>query len=465
MLKILIKHEIGQQLIGFKFRFSIIMVILMFAVTTISYISDYSSNINSQTQLAAKSDEMMSNIAEDSATKLAITKSNHRLFSRKSAFMASSSEDVMPNQISYNAFNVYGYSTATGKSNVLLLPLSSVNWQFIIIVFISFISIIFSYNLVSGEKEDKTLSLCFTNTLSRGTFLLAKYISANIIVLLLTLIGVITGLIILLLSSSLSFTSDIWIEVGLFSLLTMIFISCMVAIGLLSSVITYNSNISLLASLTVWLVFMVVIPNSAVQFSRQVFPIESANSVEQRRSSAHKEVEASFPPGKWSSNSSNPFLPNHKIRANMQMGFMESDKRIDDEWYNSQFQQYEQTRKLTWFSPFSIFEYGCEVLLDGGFTRFQKNWKGMQNYQVQFLQFFKELDAKDDKSPHWHNPVEGYSTTAKPVNFSEVPRYSERKTTITERFSKIGVSILVMISYTLLMLLFVMIRFNKYDLR
>ncbi|MBI9064223.1 MAG: hypothetical protein JEZ14_19720 [Marinilabiliaceae bacterium] len=85
------------------------------------------------------------------------------------------------------------------------------------------------------------------------------------------------------------------------------------------------------------------------------------------------ESSASFPDGKWSSRGNEPFYARHEIRANMRMAMMESDKKFNDAWYISQFAQFDKTRKLTWFSPFSIFEYGTEVMLDGGYTRFLKN--------------------------------------------------------------------------------------------
>ncbi|MDR3246173.1 MAG: hypothetical protein LBT50_07045, partial [Prevotellaceae bacterium] len=89
----------------------------------------------------------------------------------------------------------------------------------------------------------------------------------------------------------------------------------------------------------------------------------------------------------------------------------------------------------------------------------------LQNFKIQYLQWFKELDAKDEDSPHWYNPVEDYSTTKKPVAYEEIPQYTERITTIVERFSEIVKYLMVLLAYVGVMFFVTILRFEKYDAR
>ena len=199
--------------------------------------------------------------------------------------------------------------------------------------------------------------------------------------------------------------------------------------------------------------------------SDKLFPVVSSEVIAQNTKNSQKTIEASFPAGKWSSNSGKPFEPAHKIRANMQMEFMLNEKKIMDSWYNSQFSQYSNTGKMTLISPMFIFELGNESLLSGGFQRFKKNWNDLHVYQTQFLDWFKTFDAKDPKSPHWYNPYEDYSTSKSKIKIEEVPEYSERSLSFSQKMSESAFYIVLLLVYTTVIFLLSFILFIKYDVR
>ena len=120
------------------------------------------------------------------------------------------------------------------------------------------------------------------------------------------------------------------------------------------------------------------------------------------------------------------FYPRHELRARNQSNLMNSDKKYNDAYYLQQFRQFEQTRNFTLLSPIAQFDYMNEAFLGGGYLRFQKNWNDLHAFREQFLQWFKDVDAKDDGSPHWYNPYEDYSTSKKPVAVDQIPQYQEQ---------------------------------------
>ena len=132
-------------------------------------------------------------------------------------------------------------------------------------------------------------------------------------------------------------------------------------------------------------------------------------------------------------NSGNPFLPQHELRANLQMKRLQAEKGIRDAYYQAMFRQFERTRLVTALSPVSLFEYLTEAVAGGGYLRFRKAWDDMHVYQGQLLNFFKALDAADKDSPHWYNPNENVSTTRKPVAFEKVPQFEESPLTLADR--------------------------------
>jgi len=250
-----------------------------------------------------------------------------------------------------------------------------------------------------------------------------------------------------------------------FVFITAVFVASIAAFGLLSSVISYSTRVSLLIAITFWLVFIVIIPNTAIFWSNTLFSIEKNESVEERISLARNEINQNAPIGSWASSGNNPFLPQHELRANNQTNLLNSEKQIRDAYYQDRFRQFEQVRLLTLLSPVSIFEYISEAVIGGGYLRFQKVWKNLHTFQIQFLTFFKENDAQDPDSPHWYNPYEDLSTTRKPVNFEEVPIFEEKAISFGERFSFSSIYLLVIVLYTAMIFFLTFMLFVRYDVR
>ena len=149
----------------------------------------------------------------------------------------------------------------------------------------------------------------------------------------------------------------------------------------------------------------------------------------------------------------------------MQMDFMLGEKKIKDNWYNSQFSQFRNTCKLSLISPMFVFQMGDEYILNGGFQRFRKNWNDLHTYQAQFLNWFKAFDAKDQKSPHWFNPYEDYSTSKLKVNIDEVPVFTERTISFTNRLVNGGLYIALLLVYMTIMFFVSFLLLIRYDVR
>jgi len=300
---------------------------------------------------------------------------------------------------------------------------------------------------------------------SRGVMLTGKFLGTVIILTMFVVMGIVVSILILLFSGQTMITYATVAEIGGFLLLSFLLIACASAIGLLTSVLSYYANTSLLIGLMVWLILLFVIPHTTLLLSNKLFPVESSDVITQNTNNSRKIIEASFPEGKWHSEGNNPFTSDHQIRANMQMEFMLGEKKIRDDWYNSQFSQYVNASKMTLISPMFIFEMGNEQMLNGGFQRFKNNWDDLHTYQGQFLVWFKAFDAKDPKSPHWYNPYEDYSTSKSKINIDEVPVYSESIVPFAQRISQSGIYIALLLVYTAILFYISFVLFVRYDVR
>ena len=457
-------RELQNYLFSLRFHVSFVIVVLVFTAGSIAFISSYTETQanyakyrqNEQTALTEQANNI-TNVATQRRSFITSPQSN--------GIMADCKESYLPNEITYSAYNVFGFSVRHNTQNPLLSRAESLSWSFIVSMLLSFITLLFAFDAISGEKEDRTLALVFSNPVPRRTFLGSKLASIITIIGLMELTGIIISILVLTVSGKVNIDGSYLFETAGFIFISLLLITVFAVFGLFSSVVTRYSNISLLISLCFWLVVAVVIPNTSVFWAKKIFPIPAALQVEAAISEDRDDLEKNGAEGRWSSFGNNPFHPRHELRANHQTDIMNMEKRHRDAYYQQMFRQFENTRSLTVISPIAQFDYINEAFLGGGYLRFRKNWDDIRIFQSQFLQWFKDIDAKDSESPHWYNPNENLSTSRKPVEVDQIPQYREQIASFASR-------ILFVSPYLITMFLVIAVIFGgcfyyfvRYDMR
>ena len=464
MFKTIVGREIQAIIYSQVFQISFLLVTALFIVGTVSFVKSYNVRLEQYSMHKSEYMDELKDIAENNLTRFAVNRQHFVLNPRDTGFIEDCKEKYLPNTFIHSAYNVFGFEIGSAGVNPLLNKFQELNWSFIISLIVSFVVLLLTFDTISGEKETGTLSVTLSNSISRGVLLFGKYVSVIMSVMIMILIGVLISILILMISHLVIFSFDILTEILSFMTVSLLFVFLIAAIGILSSVIVKNSNVSLLISLVFWLVFIVIIPNSSVFWAKNVFSIEKSETVEKRISEAKDDINRNAPEGSWSSGS-DPFFPRHKLRAANQTNLMNAGRRIQNEYYSDMFRQFEMTRLLTMISPVCLYEFMCEGVVGGGYLRFQKVWKDLHTFQPMFLQFFKELDANDTDSPHWYNPYEDFSTTKKPVNFGEVPLFEEKVISLEKRFSFMLKYLILIVIYTALIFFASFVLFVRYDVR
>jgi ABC-type transport system involved in multi-copper enzyme maturation permease subunit len=329
---------------------------------------------------------------------------------------------------------------------------------------LSFITLLFAFDAISGEKEERTLALVFSNAVPRRIVLAGKLAGIITVVGCIQLIGIIISLLILTISGKVLIDGVYLMETVGFIILSLLLITIFAIFGLFSSVVTRYSNISLLISLCFWLIVAVVIPNTSVFWAKKLFPIPTAVQVEAAMNEEKDDINKNAPEGSWSS-SWDPFFPRHELRANNLTNLMNAEKRHKDAYYQQMFRQFENTRSFTVISPIAQFDYINEAFLGGGYLRFRKNWDDLRVFQAQFLQWFKDIDAKDSESPHWYNPDEALSTSKKPIEVDQIPRYQEQIAPFAQRIQFVTPFLIAMIVTIAILFSACFYFFVRYDVR
>jgi ABC-type transport system involved in multi-copper enzyme maturation permease subunit len=465
MIKTIIIKELQNNLYSLRFHISFLLCIVIFAVGTIAFLKNHDAKMQEYSKYQAEFKNQLKQTAESNAGRLAVNKRAFIWRPRENGFISDCKEKYFPNRFNYNAYNVFGFEVGRGGTNPFLNTFQELNWSFIASVILSFTVLLFTFDTISGEKETGALALTLSNSIPRATVLFGKYISAIITTMVMAIFGIVLSILIVLFSRKVDFTSAMLMETFVFLLLVFLFLCCTAAFGTLSSVIARKSNVSLLISLTFWLVFVVVIPNTAIFWANKIFSIEHVDTINEKINSARGDLNRNAPPGSWTLNPGTPFLPEHRLRADLQTKLMNAEMAIRNAYFQDMFRQLERTRLLTVISPVALFDYMNEAIVGGGYARFKKIWTDLHGYQTQFLIFFKTLDAADPNSPHWYNPLEDLSTTKKPIAFEQVPVFEEKPLSLAARFSFLRNYLVVMIFYIAAVFSLTFVLFLGYDVR
>ncbi|MCX6560287.1 MAG: ABC transporter permease [Candidatus Aminicenantes bacterium] len=132
---------------------------------------------------------------------------------------------------------------------------------FIVAILFSLAALVFSYDSVSGEREDGTLKLMLANGVPRAKILLGKIVGSTATLLIPFLISTIAGLFIVLLNPRVGWKGADFGALAVLLVGVLLYIGLFVTLGTLISARHRSSAASIMTSLFVWVLMVLVIPN------------------------------------------------------------------------------------------------------------------------------------------------------------------------------------------------------------
>ncbi|MDR2057142.1 MAG: ABC transporter permease subunit [Dysgonamonadaceae bacterium] len=175
---------------------------------------------------------------------------------------------------------VFSTDIVSLNENPLMSKFMSMDFAMAIAILLSLLGILFSYDMLSREKEQGTLKLALSHPVSRSTFFLGKIAG---IFLTLTPILVICFLVILLiiqLSPSVQFSSGDYGRIGALLLLSLIYFGFFVFLGGFISSRTKSSTASIILNLFIWCILLFLLPNTAAWFGKNISPTDDYRQVD-----------------------------------------------------------------------------------------------------------------------------------------------------------------------------------------
>ena len=155
----------------------------------------------------------------------------------------------------------------------------SIDFVGILMIIMSLLGLIFSYDICTREKENGTLKMQLSNSLSRAKILLGKVLGVFITLFPIIVFCYLLSTIIILFSTEIVFTANEWGRIILLFFASLIYLLVFIVFGLFISTRFKSSITSIVVCLFFWVFFVFIIPNLSVYLADSFVTVQSRDNL------------------------------------------------------------------------------------------------------------------------------------------------------------------------------------------
>ncbi len=282
MLITLIRRELLNNLMTFRFAAATFIMLLLVVANTFVLINDYERRLESHNDSINIHKRQLQETKTYSAGEVRVDRPPNPLSIFNVGYDKQLGNEVRVTHIYVPSLWDAGMH---GSSNPFMDMFASMDIIFIFEVILSLLALIFAYDAFAGEYESGTLRLVLTHPVRRGNILVAKYISAMLCLIVPLVMSLLLSLILLTISTSIFLNTDDFLRIGGIILTSIVYLSIFYLIGLLISAVTRRTSTALMLSMFVWGFLVLVYPNMILA----VIPQHEAP--QERKTSAYDKIE------------------------------------------------------------------------------------------------------------------------------------------------------------------------------
>jgi len=162
---------------------------------------------------------------------------------------------------------------------------------FVVKIILSLVLILFTYDLIVGEKERGTLKLILSNSVPYDKLILGKAIGSFISFVIPLLIPFLIGIIIILLFPGINLKQEDLIRTMLIFLSFILYLTVILFLSIFISVKSKKSSVCLLSLLFIWVLFIAVLPKLSVLIAHQIKEAPSIYAINSEKEAILHEIQ------------------------------------------------------------------------------------------------------------------------------------------------------------------------------
>jgi ABC-type transport system involved in multi-copper enzyme maturation permease subunit len=331
---------------------------------------------------------------------------------------------------------------------------------FVLTALVSLLSVLVVYDSVSGEKDRGTLRLVLSYQVPRSKLFLAKYLGPLFASTMCLLAGYLIGLVVLVAFTSFAFDTELLITFGTIFLLTVLYCSVSLLLGLAVSTFTHKPTNSLLVAIMIWILFVLVVPRLGVMAAENIVKTDSAETLNLKQEQIRKSLQ------EQQNNELKPIFgsPNYgELRQPIAERYQQETTRLvtelEDNYMRSRARQEQTALLFSSLSPVSHITSAVTEMTNTGYNAMLGLLKDVRLYQSTIASSVYSKGFRDQI------PNVGVKMVYAPVELDQVPRFVQSQASLSERISRSLTPILVLALFNVALFVLTYVKGINYDPR
>ena len=179
------------------------------------------------------------------------------------------------NSVKVSHVVVPGKATQHGSDNPYLVVFPRIDLALVFQIVISLLAFLFSYDAIAGERQNGTLALVLSNAIPRGKLLFGKYLGGILSLAIPLVFSLLVALLFIFLSPHVAISASDWTRIGIFCLVSLIYMSVFFTLGMLFSTLAGRTTTALILTMFFWVLFVLIFPRATAFAVSKLLPIKS----------------------------------------------------------------------------------------------------------------------------------------------------------------------------------------------
>ena len=368
------------------------------------------------------------------------------------------------------------------EQNPLIPLFLTVDFVFVVGIIMSLLALAFSYDAVSGEKENGVLKLMMSYSVPRDLVLLGKWIGGYLALIVPFFLAFLVALIVMALFPEVAVDVDSVLATIALLCVALLYLAVIYSLGLFVSCRTEWASTSITVLLLVWVVFILAIPSMAPYITSQLVPAPSRESVDREKMELGREQSRM-----WQTMMEEEQKRTGKDRGELygDEAFQEKMKSLQEEW-KAEGQKIEDSymgklqTQTRWsgivarISPLTSFNLAAFDLASAGIEQEKRFVDALKSYSSIWEEYSKEKrtefdkymeeqrkNSKDGRIMFMPGDMERFNN----LDLSDYPRFHFELMSLKERLAQIYVDLLLLGVWTVLFFMLAYLSFLRYDVQ
>jgi len=442
MIKTITKQQFLSNIFTLRFSISFIACILLFTASALILNWDYSERLSYYSSNVAESEEELKNIRTYAQLRVRINKPPAPLSTISEGIDKKTGTSV---EVGFDQAPTITDMEESGSRNALLAVFPTLDITTIIQIILSLMALLFSYNVISGEREKGTLKLIFSNSIPRHRVVLGKFIGGLGSIIVPLTAGLLIALIITILNPMANLNLNHFFRIFIIFILSLLYLGLFYSLGMLFSTRIRRSSTVLISLLLIWVIFVLIIPQASVYSAKQLIRIPDKTEIDnqqqallrewyrelQNYTSKHPKPEPYLVKDKHVMTGSLPYA--YRIRYgskesmqwhiegsifghNLRMEYEDKISRLYNEYQSKLKKQSNIANIFSMISPSYLFYSSVSSISgtdDNNLIRFLKQ---AQNYRTSLIKYMKDKNGLSSYKLITKQPLESFLTYQQIIN-------------------------------------------------